>query len=368
MEKPLKMYLPISYQEFECPVGRLTKIPFNPKQSVVKRKKGIMKKVSLMLAAFLVGLISSVIFSYQNANAAEIILPAIHAKYEVSSEDVVYAKPNGLDLLARIYRPKLSSDKPLHAVVDVHPGAWNFYDRLAGSLYNQALAASGIVVVAIDFRQGPTFKHPLASRDVTAAVRFVRVNAEKLGVDADRIGLIGSSAGGHLALLAGIKPNVSSHQGTPILDANGKAFVPKDIDASAHYVIALWPVSDPLSRFHYAKETGRERLIQAHINYFGNEANMADASIQRALKAGEAESLPPVWVVQPGNDKNVPVSMTKELVEAYEAQNGYIEYSFFPLQKHAFAHFPSAETEDCINGMRNFIRRQLQHSTPIKSE
>jgi acetyl esterase/lipase len=168
-----------------------------------------MMKVSLILAAILVGLFSSsAVLTYQNANAAEIILPTTNAKYEVSSEDVVYAKPDGLDLLARIYRPKLLFDKPLHAVIDVHPGAWNFYDRLAGRLYNNALAASGLVVVAIDFRQGPTFKHPLASRDVAAAVRFVRVNAEKLGIDADRIGLIGSSAGGHLALLAGIKPNV----------------------------------------------------------------------------------------------------------------------------------------------------------------
>jgi hypothetical protein len=52
-----------------------------------------MKKVSLALAVFSVGLISSVIFSHQNANAAEVILPKNHAKYEVSSEDVVYAQP-----------------------------------------------------------------------------------------------------------------------------------------------------------------------------------------------------------------------------------------------------------------------------------
>jgi acetyl esterase/lipase len=95
---------------------------------------------------------------------------------------------------------------------------------------------------------------------------------------------------------------------------------------------------------------------------------MEDASVQRALRAGEAECLPPVWVVQSGNDKYIPISMTKELIAAYESQNGHIEYTFFPSQKHAFAHHPSAETEDCINGMRNFIRRQLQRSTPIKSE
>jgi dipeptidyl aminopeptidase/acylaminoacyl peptidase len=87
---------------------------------------------------------------------------------------------------------------------------------------------------------------------------------------------------------------------------------------------------------------------------------MSDASIQRALEDEEAESLPPIWVVQPGNDRNVPVEMTKELLEAYESQNGYIDYSFFPEEEHGFARDPSDEAEDCINGMRNFIRRQLQ--------
>lgn len=321
-----------------------------------------MKRVPLMLVAFIVGLTVSTLFVFQNAKAAGLIIPSTDFKYEVSTEDIVYAKPDGLELLARIYRPKVSSDKLLHAVIDVHPGAWCSYDRLSGQVYDNALAASGLVVIAIDFRQCPNNKHPLGSRDVTAAVRFVRLNAKKLGVDADHIGLIGSSSGGHLALLAGLKPNAPMHQGTPIMDTNGEQVVPKDVDASVKYIIALWPVSDPFYRFNYAKEAGREKLAMAHIGYFGDEANMKAASIQRVLEDGEAEAVPPVLVVQPGSDMNVPVEMTKNLVAAYESQNGYIEYSFYPQQKHAFGHFPSAETNDCINCMRNFIRRQLQRN------
>lgn len=321
-----------------------------------------MIKWPLMMVAFVFGLMISIFIDFHDAVASDVIIPSTDSEYEVSTEDIVYAKPDGLELLARIYRPKLSSDKLLHAVIDVHPGAWCAHDRLAGRVYDNALAASGMVVIAIDFRQCPNFKHPLASRDVTAAVRFVRLNAKKLGVDAEHIGLIGSSAGGHLALLAGIKPNAPFHHGTPIMDAKGKPIVPKDVDASVQYIIALWPVSDPYFRFNYAQKTGREKLVQAHIGYFGDEANMKAASIQRILKDGEAEKVPPVLIVQPGNDKNVPVQMTKDLVAEYESQNGYIEYSFYPQQNHAFGHFPSAETDDCINCMRNFIRRQLQRN------
>jgi len=143
---------------------------------------------------------------------------------------------------------------------------------------------------------------------------------------------------------------------------NGEQIVPKDVDASVQYVIALWPVSDPFYRYNYAKKTGREKLVGAHIGYFGDEAKMKDASIPRILNDGEAENVPPILIVQPGNDKNVPVEMTKNLIAANESQNGYIEYSFYAQQNHAFGHFPSAETDDCINCMRNYIRRQLQRN------
>lgn len=322
-----------------------------------------MKHSGTMLKMWWVILFGSLLFWTQFSIAAETIIPSALPKYEVTSEDTVWAKPDGTELLARIYRPKLAAGQTCYAVVDVHPGAWNAYDRLAGRLYNQKLAARGLVVVAIDFRQGPAFKHPLASRDVTAAVRFVKINAARLGVNPDRIGLIGSSSGGHLALLAGLKPNDPAHQGTPVVNPENKIVVPTDVDAGVDYIIALWPVSDPYYRLNYAKRANREKLVKAHFGYFGSEDAMKDASIQRVLKDGEAKRIPPVLVVQPGNDKNVPVPMTKELVDAFESKNGSVAYLFYPQQKHAFAHFASEDTEDCINAMNNFIRRQLQRQT-----
>jgi acetyl esterase len=284
---------------------------------------------------------------------------AARNRYDVKAEEIAYTRPEGRDLLARLYRPQGTGKEPLPALVEVHGGAWNYFDRHAGALYNRALASCGIVVLAIDFRMGPHHKHPAASADVATAVRFLRANAARLRVAPDRIALLGSSSGGHLALLAAIKPNAPEHLGTPV---GGTA----DVDAAVCAVLALWPVSDPLYRYRYALSRRGERrdpevrfnpeaTIAAHLAYFGSEDAMANASIQRCLADGEAQSLPPAWVCQPGRDQNVPAVMTDELVRCYRAAGGAIELSVFPNQGHGFAHAPGPDTDECLERMRRFL-------------
>src|ERR1700704_1759984 len=122
------------------------------------------------------------------------------APYEVEEADAPFARPEGKELLARVYRPKGEAEAPLAALVDVHGGAWSRGDRTTGVHHGRALAASGLVVVSLDFRQGGEHKHPAANADVAAGVRFTRARAETLGVDPTRIGLVGSSSGGQLVL------------------------------------------------------------------------------------------------------------------------------------------------------------------------
>src|SRR6266508_3359102 len=138
------------------------------------------------------------------------------APYEVEEVDVPFARPEGKELQARIYRPKGEPVAPLAALVDVHGGAWSRGDRTTGAHHGRALSASGLLVVSLDFRQGAEHKHPAASADVAAGIRYVRAHARRLGVDPRRIGLVGSSSGGQLALLGAVKPGAPEHAGTPI--------------------------------------------------------------------------------------------------------------------------------------------------------
>ncbi len=284
--------------------------------------------------------------------------------FEVETEDFVYAVVNDLALHARSYRPAGGAGAVLPGAIEVHGGAWNLHDRTAGQHYDHALASSGLYVLAVDFRQGPDHHHPAASRDVAAAVRYLRAHASTLAVDPDSIGLIGSSSGGHLALLAGVTPDAAAHRGTPIRLPDGTLSTADRISARVRYVIGLWPVSDPAYRYAYARGTGREELAGYHDAYFLTEAAMGAAGIARIVQSGEAtQALPAVLLVQPGADANVPRPMTTALLEACQDAGGHLEYVLFPGQPHGFAHQPSPASDDCIRLMRDFIARRLSASS-----
>ena len=287
------------------------------------------------------------------------------APYEVEEVDAPFARPEGKELLARIYRPRGEAEAPLAALVDVHGGAWSRGDRLTGALHGRALAASGLLVVSLDFRQGSEAKHPAASADIAAGVRYVRANARRLGVDPRRVGLVGSSSGGQLALLAGVKPGASEHAGTPIVSPDG-ALDAAPGDESVAFVLALYPVADPLARFRYV--VGRQddgsgfdakRLIVAHHGYFLSEAQMAEASVTRIVTAREARALPPVWLAHPELDDNVPAAITDAFVHAYQQAGGAVERVHFPGARHGFIQQPSADADKAIALIRDFIGRHL---------
>lgn len=287
------------------------------------------------------------------------------APYEVDEQDTPFARPGGQELLARIYRPKGEAERPLAVLVDVHGGAWSRNDRTSGAVHGRGLAASGLVVVSLDFRQGPAHKHPAASADVAAGVRYVRAHAGRLGIDPRRVGIVGSSSGGQLALLAGLKPGVSEHAGTPIVAPSG-ALDASAGDESVAFVIALFPVADPLARFRYV--VGRQddgsgfdakRLIAAHHGYFTSEGQMAEASVTRIVRARESRALPPVWLAHPELDDNVPAAITDAFVAAYQGAGGSIERVHFPGARHGFTGQASADTDKALAMMRDFIGRQL---------
>ncbi len=269
---------------------------------------------------------------------------------------ITWAKP-GMDLLATVYRPK-NATKPLPVLIDVHGGAWGSGDRTGDALYSAALAKTGLVVVSIDFRQSPAFKHPTGSADVAAAVRYVRLNAKTLNADPDRIGFIGSSSGAHLALLAALRPDAPQHKGTPILGPDGNYAAHDEISATVNYVVAMWPVSDPAARYRYAKRANLTRLAELTDLYFTDEAARWDASIQRIVTSGEAKTLPPILVIQPGDDSNIPQDMTFDLLQAWQARGGKLDYAFYPGQPHAFGHRASPATTDLIATVGAFIARQ----------
>ena len=116
---------------------------------------------------------------------------------------IAYANHDGVELLGDLYLPKGAKAAP--ALVAVHGGGWVQGVRAAFQYWGPYLAARGYAVFAISYRlatKGKTF--PQALQDVLAGVQFVRGKAGEFGIDPQRIGLLGASAGGHLASLAAL--------------------------------------------------------------------------------------------------------------------------------------------------------------------
>ncbi|MEH7545867.1 MULTISPECIES: alpha/beta hydrolase [Bacillaceae] len=115
--------------------------------------------------------------------------------------DLVYAEINGRQLLADIYLPRLKKE-PLPVIIWLHGGGWRFGDRKLGPDFTWYFASKGYTMVSIDYRLSDEEIFPAQIHDVKTAVRWVKSIAGEYGLNGNKIGLWGSSAGGHLAALA----------------------------------------------------------------------------------------------------------------------------------------------------------------------
>lgn len=110
-----------------------------------------------------------------------------------------------------IVRPK---DTGLHpAILAIHGGGFRAGSRKGYQATCAKLAEHGYVCASADYRLAPAAPFPAAVYDVKAAVRYLRANAGRLGIDPAKIGVMGGSAGGHLALFLGVTGNVPEFEG-----------------------------------------------------------------------------------------------------------------------------------------------------------
>lgn len=113
--------------------------------------------------------------------------------------DQVYAAPEGQALHADVWAPAAPGPHP--GVLLVHGGSWQRGRRGDMAAVGRRLAARGYVAVSVDYRLAPAHRFPAQLEDCRAALRWMRREAPRLGIDPERIAAFGYSAGGHLAAL-----------------------------------------------------------------------------------------------------------------------------------------------------------------------
>jgi acetyl esterase len=286
----------------------------------------------------------------------------VNGNHEIDVEDVEYLRHGDTPLLARIFRPRGAGPFPL--VVDLHGGAWVRGDRLNDTATNEALARSGAIAVALDFRtQAP---YPASMADINYGIRWAKTRAREWGSRPDLVGILGVSSGGHQAILGAMRFKDPRYAALP-LPAGAPA-----VDASVRCVVLCWPVIDPLGRYTYAKKLKAggppypdivDRVLPCHDQYWQTEAAMAEGSPTLALERGERpEALPPVLYLQGTKDVAHPRPDLDRFVTAYRKAGGQVDLELLEGVGEGFlTRDPaSAAARQTIARIIEFVHKQLR--------
>jgi len=274
---------------------------------------------------------------------------------EIKAWDVEYRKDPVRTLMARVYQPQAAG--PFPALLDLHGGAWNDQDRTANAPVDERLAASGILVVAIDLRRALEAPYPASVADVNYGVRWLKHKAREWKGAPEMLGALGSSSGGHELQLCAMRPRDPRYSAHPLPEA-------PQLDATLAYVVVRSPISDPLARYEQAKKMQREHLIKASETYFRPWETILEGNPQRILDRGEPVTLPPMFVLQGELDDNVLPAVQEKFVAAYRKAGGEIDYELFLGCEHRWVINPGPQTDRAIEMIKAFIAKQLGARRP----
>jgi acetyl esterase len=273
-------------------------------------------------------------------------------KFEVKVSEVEFRRnASGRTLMARIYQPQGTG--PFPTLLDLHGGAWNNKDRTANEPMDRAVAASGVLVVAIDLTLAPDAPYPASVQDGNYGVRWLKSKAAEWNGEAAGLGVLGSSSGGHVAELLGMRPRDARYNAIPLPAASG-------LDATVAYVATRSPISDPYARFQQAERMKREGMIENSRIYFNPWETIHEGNPQQILERREAVTLVPMLIMQGALDDNVLPAVQEKFAATYRAAGGVCELSIFEGSEHEWVAKPGAQTERAREMVKAFIARQLR--------
>jgi acetyl esterase len=252
--------------------------------------------------------------------------------FDYTIADFNYIEHAGQAQRLRLFMPVGVGPFPL--VVDLHGGAWCNGDLKDCEDRDLTLVRDGFAVAALNFRHAGD-GYPASSTDINYAIRWLKSHAGQLGLRADKVGLSGQSSGGHLAMLAAMRPADPRYTAIPSPGAG-------EVDASVQAVVMQWPVINPLSRYRNAVRLKASKeppawvgdIPSRHELHWKTEAAMEEGNPMLLLERGEKVQLPPALWIQgrpdPTHDYRDPVGTfdgnePERFAHNYRAAGGALE-------------------------------------------
>jgi len=206
--------------------------------------------------------------------------------WERNRRKLQFAAPQGHKLYMDLYVPRTA--RPAPVVVWIFGGSWK-YGSNGYHLNLRDLTASGMAIASIQYRLSGTAKYPAQLEDCRAAMQWLRANGARYGIDPQRIGVSGESAGGHLAALLG------TIEGAPSIRA----------------VCALYPPTDLVALGRRYESPVRPSDIDKLL---GGPIEQRLALAREASPVNHVTSKsPPFLIFHGANDTLVPVAQSEEL-------------------------------------------------------
>jgi acetyl esterase/lipase len=237
--------------------------------------------------------------------------------------DVVYGHKDGLAMTFDVIKPKTNANGA--AVIFMVSGGWisNYNPPQQTATRFKDLLDKGFTLIAVRHGSSPKYLIPEIVSDVRRAVRFIRHNAKQWGVDPNRLGVFGGSAGGHLALVLG----TASDNGDP----NAKEDFMKESDRVAS-VVAYFPPVDlrPLARGLNPQRTGGTLDRFPALNFEKEKA--PDYSPIVHVSPDD----PPTLLIHGDKDNLVPVNNSKVIHEAFQKNNVKTQLIIIEGAEHGF--------------------------------
>lgn len=235
-------------------------------------------------------------------------------------EDVIYGRKYGTALTFDVYTPKRNA-KGI-GLIFVVSGGWFSSKEFGPQAYVMPLVSRGYTVFAVVHGSQPKFTIPEILQDMNRSVRYIRTHASEYGVDPDRIGIYGGSAGGHLSLMQGVAGD------------DGKASATDPVEKASSKVQAVACLYPPTDFLNYGK-TGENAIGRGVLKGFKapfafheyvRESNEFKPITDEAkvLEIGRkispfyhvAAGDPPVLIVHGDADQLVPLQQSEIMIEA----------------------------------------------------